>query len=117
MAAPSSLYVVVRKHAQRRPVHIFVLSAAQRPEERCKASQAERERHRHEIDQDVHVALAAARVSSDGKAATERAGLRARTRNALSVTRIDEPDIAAAAISGVANPAMTGPCATVLETT
>src|SRR5438270_3103017 len=112
MAAPSSLYVVVRKHAQRRPVHIFVLSAAQRPEERCKASQAQRERHRHKIDQDIHVAFAVAR--SDGKAATERAGLRARTRNALSVTRMDEPDIAAAAISGVASPAIATGTATAL---
>src|SRR4051812_48368478 len=93
------LHVVVGQHAQRRAVHVLILTAAQRPEERREPGEAERERHRDEIHEHVHGALAGVRMLT---AHGEGGCLPVRTRSALSVTRIEEPDIAAAAISGVA---------------
>src|SRR5271165_3392460 len=80
--------VVVADRPPGGAVEIVELAVLERPEESRKAEAAERERHRHEIDEHVHRPTPFAW----------------RARNALSVTRIDEPDIASAAISGVTNP-------------
>src|ERR1043165_305600 len=94
------LDVIVRKNAQGGAIQIFILAAAQRPQKGREAGEAERERNRDEIYKDIHDAPAG-NVSPMALVAVRACG-RARTRNALSVTIIDEPDIAAAAISGVA---------------
>jgi hypothetical protein len=62
------------------------LAVAQRPEESRKPGQPEGKRDRYEIDQHIHDARLA--------------------RSALRVTSTDEPNIAAAAISGVTKPAI-----------
>src|SRR6185503_14965599 len=96
-------HVVVGEHAQGGAVHVVVLAGAQRPEKRHQPGEAECKRHRYEIDQHVHGTLAVmvARPPVTG-VTSGTACLRARTRSALSVTRIDELDMAAAAIRGVA---------------
>ena len=76
---------------------------SQRPEEGRKAGEAERQRHGHQVDQHGHRdarGRSPQAIPSDCAASPPRP----RARNALSVTRIDEPDIAAAAISGVTSP-------------
>src|SRR5215475_1428828 len=84
------LYVVIVENAQRRAFHVIILPARQRPHERREPGETQQQRHRHEIDQHVH-------ATSLG---------RARTRSALSVTRMEEPDMAAAAMNGVTKPAI-----------
>ena len=81
--------VVVGDGAPGRAIEILILSVLERPEKREQTGKAEPERQRHENDEDFHQNL---------RTATERA------RNAFSMTRIEEPDIAAAAISGVTMP-------------
>ncbi len=104
-AMRSRLDVVVRQYAQRGAVHVLVLTGPQRPQERRKARQPEHERRRHQIDQHIHDALNGWRVRWSVRASPS-ATLRERMRRAFSVTRTEEPDIAAAAISGVTNPAI-----------
>lgn len=91
LAAP---YILVVEHAMRRAFEIVELATLHRPDKRCKPEQPEPQRQRHEEDENVHAALP--------------------DRRALSVTRIDEPDIASAAISGVTNPAIATGTATAL---
>ena len=73
--------IIIREHAQRGTLDVAILAAAQGPQEGGQTGQAQPQRHRHEINQHVHG--------------------RSLARNALSVTEIDEPDIASAAINGV----------------
>ena len=61
------------------------MAGPHRPQKRAEAEAAERESRRREINEHVHVLVPARRA-----------------RGAFVVTRIDEPDIASAAISGVA---------------
>src|SRR5689334_18774046 len=97
--------IVVRQHAQGRPFQVIVLPAPQRPQEGSEAEQTEAERGGHKVDEHVHAGLRPA--CSAGVAGCGTASLRRRAaRNALSVTISDEPDMAMAAISGVASPAM-----------
>jgi len=70
-------------------IKILILSVLERPEEREETGQAEAQCQRHKNDKDFH---------QDLRTATERA------RSAFTMTRIEEPDIAAAAISGVTMP-------------
>jgi len=70
-------------------IEILILSILERPEKREEAGKAEAQCQRHENDEDFH---------QDLRTATERA------RSAFTMTRIEEPDIAAAAISGVTMP-------------
>ena len=103
--SPAVLFeIIVRKHAKRCALQIVELSVANRPDEREQPGQAQTQRQRHEIDEDVHGRTATARGTSFD-AATAARGIR-RSRKALSVTRIEEPDIAAAAINGVTKPAI-----------
>src|SRR4051812_40367270 len=81
--------VVIGDGAPGRAVEILVLTILERPEKREQTGETEPERQRHENDEDFH---------QDLRTATERA------RSAFTMTRIEEPDIAAAAISGVTIP-------------
>src|SRR5262245_66639367 len=94
--------IFVSEDAQCGAIHVLVLAAAQGPEEGRKPGQAERERHWNEVYENVHIARSSMRIRPADAGAMRAGCLRARTRSELSVTRIDEPDIAAAAISGVA---------------
>ena len=99
-----ALEIVVREHTNSGTFKIVELPVADRPDEREQAGQAQAERQRHEIDEDVHGRTAMACGTSFAAAAAAR-GIR-RSRKALSVTRIEEPDIAAAATNGVTKPAI-----------
>ena len=81
--------IIVHQRAPGGAFEVVVLAGLERPQEGAEAEQAEPERDRHEIDQDFH-----------GDASPRFA------RSALSVTRIDEPDMASAAISGLAKPSI-----------
>lgn len=78
-------------------VHIFILSAAQRPQKGDEAETAQEKCDRDEIDKRRQGAILASR----------RVGLRScvdlpfERRNALAMTRTDDSDIAMAAINGV----------------
>lgn len=89
--------IVVRENAQRGAADIVILPAAHRPEKREEAGKSETERHRHKINQHVH-----------------RRAPPLPARKAFSVTSMDEPDIASAAIKGVTIPAMAIGTATAL---
>src|SRR3954469_11000112 len=91
--------VVVGDGTPGRAIEILVLSVLERPEKREETGETEPERERHENDEDFH---------QDLRTAAERA------RSAFTMTRIDEPDIAAAAISGVTIPAMASGTASAL---
>src|SRR4051794_22423374 len=91
--------IVVGDGAPGRAVEILVLTVLERPEKREETGETEPERERHENDEDFH---------QDLRTATERA------RSAFTMTRIDEPDIAAAAISGVTMPLMASGTASTL---
>lgn len=79
---------------------------AERPEKREQPGKAKSERQRHENDEDFHHTSLNAR--SDAKAASNFAGRALppafRARNAFSMTRIEDPDIAAATIKSVTIP-------------
>ena len=79
-----------REDAHRGTVDVVVLTALERPQKGDQPGQAEHQRHRHQVDQDVH----------------EPNPGRSRARNAFTVTRSEEPDMASAAISGVTRPAI-----------
>src|SRR6266446_1434754 len=78
---------------------VVILAGLERPQEGGKAEQAERERQRHQIDQDFHGDPSSGRVFA---------------RSAFKVTRIDDPDMASAAIRGLANPRIAMGTATAL---
>ena len=83
--------VVVKQNTVGRPVEIIELTGFQRPQKSSKTDQPEKQGGWDEIDQRGH-------------------GLAPRSpkrrRKALSVTAIDDADMATAAISGVTNPAI-----------
>lgn len=79
-------------------IEIVILAAPERPQKGGKAERAKPDRKRHQIEQDFHQAGSLCR----------------RARKALSITRSDEPDIAAAAISGVTRPAIASGTASAL---
>jgi hypothetical protein len=81
--------VVVHQGAPGGAFEVLVLAGLQSPQEGAEAEQAEAQRDRNKIDQDFH--------------ATCSGGARF-DRNALRVTRIDDPDMASAATSGLARP-------------
>src|SRR5262245_25005730 len=83
--------LVVRDGAPGCAVEIVELAALQRPEKARKTQRAEPERQRHQINQHFHQ-----RTSKPAR----------RARSAFSITSTDEPDIAIAAINGVARPAI-----------
>src|SRR4051812_25021639 len=82
---------VVGDRAPARPFEVVILAVLERPEKAGQAETAERQCQRHQKYQDFH----------------QQSSLAPRwARNAFRITSSDEPDIAAAAISGVAKPAM-----------
>src|SRR5262245_37494666 len=94
--------VVIVQDADCRALDIVILAVAQRPEEGSKPSEAEQQSHRDQRDEHVHGERRPGVAAPLSVPDTRRASpLRRRARNALSVTRIEEPDMATAAISGV----------------
>src|SRR3954452_1123951 len=91
--------VVVGDGTPGRAIEILVLSVLERPEKREQTGETEPERQRHENDENFH---------QDLRTATERA------RSAFTMTRIEEPNSAAAAISGVTMPLMASGTASTL---
>ena len=81
--------LVVGDCAPRRTVEIVILAAPERPEEGDEPSKTEGQRQGNQDDQDFHDVI-------------PRKVLRARSE--FSMTRIDDPLIAAAAIRGVTTP-------------
>ncbi|MHC2369395.1 hypothetical protein ACVIQT_004043 [Bradyrhizobium diazoefficiens] len=81
--------LVIGDRAPRRPVEIVVLAAPERPEEGDETGASEHQRQRNQDDQDFHHTIS-------------REPLRARSE--FSMTRIDDPLMAAAAIRGVTTP-------------
>jgi len=105
--------VIVREYAQRGALDVIVLAAFQRPQERSQPDQAESKRHWHQIKKYVHA------IFSFGTHVCARVSARlilsgSRARKAFRVTRSEEPDMAAAAISGVTRPAIAIGTATAL---
>ena len=80
--------VVIGNRAPGGAVEVVILIGLERPHEAREAEQAKEQGERHKIDQHFH----------QGVSRTVCA------RNALAITRMDEPDIASAAISGVTYP-------------
>src|SRR5262245_53070806 len=105
--------VVVREHAQGRPFHVVVLAALERPQEGGEAEQTEAQRGGDEVDEHVHAGLGLG-WSAGATACGAGSARRRAARSALSVTISEEPDMATAAISGVARPAMAIGTATAL---
>ena len=81
--------VVIRNGPPGGAVEIVVLAAAERPEEGSETGKSEHERQRHQEDQDLHHKISRVRL---------------RARSEFSMTRIEDPLMAAAAISGVTTP-------------
>lgn len=90
-----ALIVVVDKDSLRRAVEIVELTAPRRPEEGGQPEEPEPERDRQEQEQAAHRAAP-------------------RSRKALATTRIELPDMASAAISGVTLPAIASGTASTL---
>src|SRR5271169_6022231 len=99
MAAVGRRRVVVHQGAPGGAFEVLILAGPQCPQEGSEAQQAEPQRDRNKIDQDFHEAC-----SGGARFA----------RNALTVTRIDDPDMASAATSGLAKPSIAIGTATAL---
>jgi hypothetical protein len=109
------LKVIVRQNAKRSALDVIVLTTLQRPQERRQSDQAESKCHWHQIKKYVHAIFsfgAHVRANFSARLISARAGSCA--RNALKVTKSDEPDMATAAISGVTKPAIAIGTATAL---
>lgn len=78
--------LVIKQDPAGGAVQILVLPAAQRPQERGQSETTQQQRRRNQIDEDRHDSLVRP------------------SRNALQMTRIEDDDIASAAISGVTRP-------------
>jgi hypothetical protein len=115
--------VIVGQNAKRGAVEIVVLAAFERPQEGDQPGEPKHERERDEVEQDVHdtsstaVGATSPRIFASGYTrGTAIAGagnslncsprIGSRARNAFRVTRIEEPDMATAAIRGVTRPAI-----------
>src|SRR5690348_10896583 len=98
--------IVIRQHSQCCTLEVVVLAGTHRPQECRKAGESEQQRHRHQIKQHGHATapVVAGPLAAAGGDSREPAFRRA--RSALRVTMTEEPDIAAAAISGVTPPAI-----------
>lgn len=90
---------IVEQDALRRAFKIVILAAPERPEKTGETEKSENKRGRHEEDEDIHLASFLPPKFS---------------RSELSVTVIEELDIATAATSGVTNPATASGTATAL---
>lgn len=95
--------VVVLQHPPARSFKIVVLSRSHAPEEAAEPAQAERQGEWKQDHDDVQDGV----PSADAPVVWP-------VRNALSVTTSEEPDMAAAATSGVAKPAIATGTATML---
>jgi len=104
--------LLVEQDALSGAVQVVVLAALQRPEEGGKADGAKQQRDRDEIDEDIHAVALLSSVPGNGKARRGRSATA--SRNELAVTRMEDDDIATAAISGVTIPAMASGTATQL---
>ena len=81
--------------------------AARPPRPSARAAEAERQSRREEdVHADAASSLRTARPAASADVGAARRPARQRRRSALAVTRIDEPDRASAATSGVTWPAM-----------
>src|ERR1700750_963282 len=100
--------IVVGDGAPGCAVEIVILAALQRPEEGRETGQTERQRQRDEDDEDLNQAPSSRKAVSVARRDSVPVGLTSvpalRARSALSITRMEEPDIAAAAIRGVTMP-------------
>src|SRR5437868_6827601 len=83
--------LVVRDRPPPCSLEIIVLAVPERPKKSCKANEPEQQRQRNEKYQNFH----------QPSSCVPRCA-----RSAFSITSRDEPDIAAAATSGVASPAI-----------
>src|SRR4051812_45615837 len=83
-------WFVIRDGAPGCALEIVILSALERPQKCEQPDQSEPERQRHQNDEYFHHDLS---------------GAARRARSAFSITSNEDPDIAAAAIRGVAKPA------------
>ena len=99
------LVAIVEKHTFRGPVEILVLPASERPEERPQADDAESQR---DGKQDGHVHRLAGSASAEWISPSGRRACRRRpdfpSLSAFAITRIEDSDMASAAISGVTYP-------------
>src|SRR6185295_9627223 len=97
------------------PVEVVILPGPERPHERCEAREAETECNRYQVKVILHSAASRMAVAGivSGAALAAIPSLPFR-RSALATTRIDDADIATAAISGVTRPMMATGTATML---
>jgi hypothetical protein len=77
--------IIVKENARGGTIHVFILARAHGPKKSYEPQKAKAKRDRHEVENDAHHTTSFA----------------AFPRNAFSVTRMEEPDMAAAAINGV----------------
>ena len=115
--------IIVGQDAKRGAIEIVVLIAFERPQEGDQPGESKHKRERNEVEQDIHdtsstaVGAIGPRVFASGSTVgTDIAGagvslncsprIGSRARNAFRVTRIEEPDMARAAIRGVTRPAI-----------
>src|SRR5690348_603595 len=104
----SGLVGIVEQNALGRAVEILVLTAAQRPQETAQPETAEEQRHRDQEGEVGHAAATrrgATNLTASGSRDRLNRGLPSR-RMALPITIRDDIDMAAAAISGVTQPAI-----------
>lgn len=89
-------------------VHIVILAAFQRPEERYETGKAEEQSDRQKINQNRHACLAVTERAVAGLPISSWEFVRCNpsNRSALPITSNEEPDMAIAAIRGVAWPRM-----------
>src|SRR5205814_1317509 len=88
---PAPRWLIIRNCPPGRAVEIVILTGLERPQKSEQSNETEAQRQWHEDDEDFHQGLRGATL---------------RARSAFKVTSSDEPDMAAAATSGVARPAI-----------
>jgi len=75
--------IVIKQNSAGGAIHIFILAGPERPQEASEAQCAQEQRNRYQTEKDGHDSL------------------RRLSRRAFAITRIDEDDIASAAMNGV----------------
>src|SRR5581483_3519272 len=104
--------IAVVQNPERGAIEVLVLPVVERPQEGREPDGTEQQCPRYEIDKHGHAgAIAACSARAGGL------GARGSARNALIVTATEDADIARAATSGVASPAIASGTATVLKMT
>ena len=94
-------FVSIQKDTLGRAVKVLVLAAAQRPQEGDQADTSEEKRYRDEVGENAHaLSGSVAGLVVFGATLFSAMPMRIR-RNALLMTRMDDPDMAIAATSGV----------------